>query len=114
MGALWATLRTETFIWGDKGHVVCSQVEEKCDLACKNLVKSGFNLMEPGQLVDLDPPATPPSGWVWAGLSLPLPAPLTWVAHWGNPLATLTMAAGGGRRVLVVAGSVPPWQLGVM
>ena len=84
MGALWATLRTETFIWGDKGHVARSQVEEKCDLACKNLVKSGFNLMEPfqqlsGQLVDLDPLTTPPSGWVWAGLPLPLPAPLTWV-----------------------------------
>lgn len=25
------------FIWGDKGHIVHSQLDKKCDLACKNL-----------------------------------------------------------------------------
>lgn len=114
---LWATLRTRAFIWGNKGDVVHSQVEEKCDLAFKIRVESYES--QPSQTAVLraggvhggSPPTVSPSGWVWTGPPIP-PAPLTRVVQWYGPLFTMTMVVGESRMVLVATESFLPWQLG--
>uniref|UniRef100_A0A9L0IP53 cyclin-dependent kinase n=3 Tax=Equus TaxID=9789 RepID=A0A9L0IP53_EQUAS len=78
----------------------------------------GPHLTEPfqqpsGQLVCTEIPPQP-HPVVGPGQDPPLPAPLTWVDQWSSPLVTVTMVTGRGGRVLVAAGSLLPWQLGVM